>query len=293
MSSHEEILRSISKSSEAAKRLVEGVPGSFTNAEIDAIEKALLIDAPRWVRLDKLLDLAHAKIAALDPNRVAAPSHRVAYPYPKYTNVLAGGFSGPTQLFDQASDWLDRRTIKRKQPAGLEDSPATRVAEFVVAAILDFEILDADQILPLLESIRAHRVVTMERMKGIPIAIARGREEHAMERLIVVRGRTARLLEKLRDDKSVEAYLDTLAVLGREKLPTMLSAIESGIVFAGPQTLSLKLKKLIDAACQVAITRMPTSILAHRNGLIVSHALKLSVLARIGRYSRIARFPKD
>ena len=181
---------------------------------------------------------------------------------------------------------------KRKQPAGSGDSPATRVAEFLVAAILDFGILDPDTILPVLESIRANRVIKMERLVGIPVAIARGREEYAMERLMIVGGRAAGLLRKLRDDKSSQAYLDELAVLGREKLATMLSQIESGIVLPDPQTQSLKLKELIEAACQVAITRMPTSILAHRSGLIVSHALKLSVLERIGRYSKVPAFPK-
>ena len=104
MSSHEEIIQSISKTSEAARRLVEGTPGSFSNADIDGIEKAILTNAPRAVRLDRLLDLVHVKIAALDPSRITAPSHSVAYQYPKYKNVLHGGFSGPTQIFDEASD---------------------------------------------------------------------------------------------------------------------------------------------------------------------------------------------
>jgi hypothetical protein len=98
-------------------------------------------------------------------------------------------------------------------------------------------------------------------------------------------------MRSLMDDRSARKYLGELAAECADDPRAAVRAIEALEVTSGGERLRIRIKLLIEAACQMAILKMRTSVIAVRTGLVRSHALNVDTMQRITRSSpRIRSF---
>ena len=280
MTSHADTLNELlgSLRSASMKRLLAGTSGETLREDVAELEAHLLKNAAPGTRLDRLIDTAHAKILALYPEQASFLRQKATYEYPTYRNVLTEGIAEASQIHARAETWLEERRRSRKPP-----TPRARIAQLMVAMILDFQLLDRKVIPPLLESMRDLRLVPLEkRLVGIPVLMRHGNTNQ--ERFLSVGGEEATNLKGRLKRPNVQAWLGSLIASCGEDSRRALDAIGAEIQSdAGVNIFAMV--ELIEAASQVAITHVPTSVLAVRTGLTTSHALKISALERIAGFS--------
>jgi integrase len=262
----------------ATKALLAGMASETLREDVAQLDAHILKNAPAGDRLDRLIDLAHAKILALYPEKAAFLRQKATYEYPTYRNVLTEGIAEASQIYARGERWLEERRKSRKPP-----TPRARIAQLMVAMVLDFQLLDRKIIPPLLESMRDLRIVPLEkRLVGILLLMRRG--DTSQERFLSVGGEEATNLGGRLKRPDVQAWLGALIASCGEDSRRALDSIDAEIQ-SGAGVNIFRMAELIEAASQVAITHVPTSVLAVRTGLTTSHALKLSALQRIAGFS--------
>jgi len=268
----------VSLRSGSMKRLLAGEAGETLREDVAELEANLLKNAPAGIRLERLIDLAHAKILALYPEKASFLRQRATYQYPTYRNVLTEKIAESSQILATAEMWLEERQKSRKPP-----TPPARIAELLVAMVLDFQLLDKDIIPPLLESLRDLRLIPLDkRLVGIPVLMRHGNTNQ--ERFLSVSREYATNVKGRLNRQGVGAWLGGVIGSCAEGPGPALDAIDAEIQSSeGANTF--RVVDLIEAAGQVAITHVPTSVLAVRTGQTISHALKLSALERITGFS--------
>lgn len=263
----------------AATRLLEAIAGPFQKAEIISLENFILEHASSGETVAGLLEAVHAKLNTLDPD--GAPKERTAYILPPYHNMIADEFAWAEKIYESAKIWNESQ---EKSP----QSPHLRAARYVVKLILDLQILSAETVAALITSLHARRVIRMHRyLVGIPISLSAASRSQSIERMLIVSGRAASEVVDALGDADFSACLDELAAKPEQVVTTLDRQIGDTLAVDGTWTI----QGLVDAACQVAIPRMPTSILGLRAGVTVSHALTLEVIERISGCNEIPRFP--
>lgn len=276
MTSHADTLNQLlgSPRSAALKRLLAGTSNETLREDTAELEAFILKNAPAGARLDRLVDLAHARILALYPGKASFLRQKATYEYPTYRTVLTERIAEARKIFTCAENWLEERQRSRKPPA-----PAARIAGLIVAMILDFQLLDQKMILPLLESLRDLRLVPLD--DGlIGIAAVMRHSNTNQERFLSVGGAQARKLKKRLNRPNVQAWLATVIASCGKDPGRVLDLIDADIQSSTGANF-FTVAGLIEAAGQVAIKNVPTSVLAVRTGLTTSHALKPSALERM------------
>jgi integrase len=280
--SHEDRVEQILKSSNlpAATRLLNKEEPELKDHEIEQLEDLVLDSESGPARLDRLIDTLHRRIGEAYECLRGKLVTRVAFRPPKYENILAAGFSDPEKVCRDAEEWL--KSIRA------EDSgdPARLLGELVVSLILAFQILDEDAIPALVRSLgRCRRIVLSQWAGGIPIEIVNKSETDRVEHLLIPKCASLNVMRALMDKPDARAYLTTLSVECAEDSRAAARAIEALEVISGASKLKIAIKPLIDAASQMAILSLRTSVLGVRTGLVRSHALNLDTMQRITRCS--------
>lgn len=294
MTSHKRIVELIlaDLKTDAARKLragnsvggVQAEPPKFRQDDITALENAILKQAPRSALPDKLLTTLHAMIRAVEPDNELLRQMAV-FSYPKYKNIVAGGFAEADEVYARAMEWLKARMGSLPPHAGTPE-----VAEFVVASIVEFQVLNTNMVLPLLESLGDGRVLSMhDYLVGIPVAIGAWESENTQKRFLTIRGPIAKWLKKRLDAPQVKARIAQRIEAAAGRQTELLKGIDLDITATSEPAKDFTIEKLIEAACQVAIPHMPTSVLAVRRGTAVSHALDLDVLARIESNNKLSK----
>ena len=187
--------------SEAVKRLFAQDTAQFNRTEIAQIEIELLKVAPPKANLEELFASLGRLLSARNPDHDATRMPRVAFKFPTSPNPFAHGILDAQETYRRAAEWLEENLHAPRKGIASPDSnrsSASLFAMFIVAAILNFEILHADFIQLLLESLQQGRIVRLHRvMIGVSMKLPYGRQEDAETRLVVVRDRGARLVRKL------------------------------------------------------------------------------------------------
>lgn len=269
--------------SAAIKRLLAGTSGETLREDVAELEAYILKNAPAGAKLDRLIDLAHARILALYIDKASFLRQKATYEYPTYRNVLTEKIAEAHEIYATAENWLEERQRSRKPPA-----PAARIAGLIVAMILDFQLLDQRMILPLLESLRDLRLVPLKKgLIGIAVVIRRGNVNQG--RFLTVGGAQATNLKGRLTVTGVQSWLSALIASSAQDHGPVLDVLDAEIKSdAGANIFAVA--ELIKAASQVAIKHIPTSVLAVRTGLTTSHALKLSALERMAGFN-VSRSP--
>ena len=263
--------------SAAMKRLLVGTSSATLREDVAELEAYLLKNAPAGAKLDRLVDLAHAKILALYPTQASFLRQKATYQYPTYRTVLTEKIAEAREVYTTAENWLKKRQRSRKRP-----SPSARIAELIVAMILDFQLLDRRLIPLLLESLRDLRLVPLnDGLVGIAVVMRLANTNQ--ERFLSVGGAQAKNLKNRLKKPDVQAWLATVIASCKAEPGCELNVIDAEIKLgAGANVFDLA--GLIEAASRVAIKHIRTSVLAVRAGVTVSHALKLSALERIAGF---------
>ncbi len=280
---HQERIEQILASSDlpAAVRLLRKKQPELKHHEIEQLEDFVLISESGPARLDRLMDALHQRIGDTYEVLHGKLATRVAFQPPQYDNILAGGFEGPEQVWRQAKKWLDAHA--EGDPAS---EPARLLGQLAVRLIVDFQILDADAVPALVRSLRQRRRIVLDQWSGaIPIEIVNKTATNRIERLLHPKGASLNVMRSLMEDQGAQQYLATLFAECAKDSGAAVRAIEAIKVTSGGNRLKIKIKPLIEAACQMAILRMRTSVLGVRTGAVRSHALNLATMQRISRSS--------
>lgn len=295
MKSNREIVRSIlaRNHTESARRLRAGDTGKnaqtapirFTRDDIDALENAVLRSAPRSARADSLLTTLHAMIRALEPGNQQLRQTAV-FEYPKYKNIVASRFPEADGIYENAAQWLEKR-----RRAQFPDAATSAISEIVVAAIIEFQVLNIDTVFPLLESFRNIRIIPMHQyLVGIPVALGAWGNESTPKRFLTIGGPMATRFKELLGAPQVKTSLAQCLEAAGGKVPELIARINLELVATCKPGHEFTIATLIEATCQVAMFRMPTSIRAVRCGLATSHALDIDVLNRIANKGKPSKF---
>jgi integrase len=289
--SHEERIEQILASSDLppAIRLLKKEQPELKDHEIEQLEDLVLVSESGPARLDRLMDTLHRRIGEAYDGLRGKLIARVAYRAPQYENILAGGFADPEQVWRQAKKWID--AIAAGNPEG---EPARLLGQLVVGLILQFQILDEDAIPALVKSLSQARRIVLDQWSGaIPIEIVNAKKTDRIERLLIPKGEALNTMRVLMEDRNAREYLQQLAAKCADDQRAGVRAIEAIEVFSGEKKLRVTIKPLIKAACQMAILKMRTSVIAVRTGLVRSHALNVDTMQRITRSSpRIKSFTR-
>lgn len=282
MPSHEQRIEKILASCRlpAAARVLKKASPQLEDHEIEQLEDLVLGAESGPARLDRLIDALHEKIGEAYEGLRSKLARRVVYRPPSYDNVLAAGFAEPEQVCGAARRWVD---AIHAEAAG---EPARLLGELVAGLILDFQILDEDAIPALVKSLGKNRRIVLKQWTGaVPVEIVNTSETDRVERLLVLKGSSADLLRTLVEDRHARKYLAKLAANLADNPRAAVRAIEAIEVLSGKEKIKVRLKPLIEAARQMAILTLRTSVLGVRTGLVRSHALNLATLQRITRCS--------
>lgn len=289
--SHEERIEQILASSDLppAIRLLKKEQPELKDHEIEQLEDLVLVSESGPARLDRLMDTLHRRIGEAYEGLRGKLVTRVAYRAPQYENILAGGFADPEQVWRQAKKWID--AIAAGKPEG---EPARLLGQLVVSLILQFQILDEDAIPALVKSLSQARRIVLDQWSGaIPIEIVNAKKTDRIERLLVPKGEALNTMRTLIDDQNAQKYLHGLVAKCAEDRRAAVRAIEAIEGISGEKKLRIALKPLIKAACQMAILKMRTSVIAVRTSLVRSHALNVDTMQRItGSSPRIKSFTR-
>lgn len=281
MPSHEQRIEKLLASSKlpAAARLLKKAASPLEDHEIEQLEDLVLGAESGPARLDRLIDVLHEKIGEAYESLRGKLARRVVYRPPRYENVLAAGFAEPEQVCRAARRWLD--AIHAEQTG----EPARLLGELVVGLILEFHILDEDAIPALVKSLgKRRRIVLKQWIGAVPIEVMNTSGTDRVERLLVLKGSAADLLRTLAEDRA-RNYLEKLAEDLADNPCAAVRAIEALEVLSGKEKLKFRIKPLIEAARQLAILKLRTSVLGVRTGLVRSHALNITTMQRITRSS--------
>lgn len=278
----------------AAGVLLAGVPGSLTSADVAEIEQHLLNNAPARASLRKLLESIHGMIGKVCPEQAKQQVGKVAITYPAPDNPFAGGTRSPHAVYGQGEKWLSgclaerRRHLVRDSTVG---EAAVRIKLYLVAAVLEFEILGLDAIPALIHSLQSgnskkirhlllHRTIT-----AVPLALPSGGGEQIEERLLIAHSISNTLLRDFLEHSKSAVLLGALTEDSTATTAdTILARLDARIPDQFRFPAGVKLPQLIEAACKVGTLRMPPTVIGHRSREYVSHGLRLQVLKRIGDY---------
>lgn len=272
--------------SEAVERLITQDAAQFSRTEIAEIEIELLKAAPSKANIGELFATLRQMLATGNPDHAAARMARVAFNYPTPSNPFADGILDSEETYRHAAQWLEENLQalhKRITSSDLNHPVSSLFAMFVVAAIIDFEILHADFVPALIEALQQRRTVPLHRaIIGISLELPYGRQENAEARLVVVRGKAAMLLRRLLAHSEFPTLLNGPPVAGAmSRQAGVIRTIDQEIAATETASQGFSLSTLLRAARQLAVTQMPPVIAAHRNRNIVSHSLRPQVIARI------------
>jgi integrase len=288
--SHEERIEQILASSElpAAIRLLKKDQPELEDREIEQLEDLVLVSESGTARLDRLIETLHKKMAETYNGLRGKLVTRVAFRPPQYQNVLAGGFAEPEKVCDRAEEWLECMHSE-----GSRD-PARLLGELVVSLIIEFQILDEDAIPALVRSLSQGRRIVLDQWSGAtPIEIVNAKKADRIERLLIPKGEALNTMRALMEDRNAREYLQQLAAKCADDQRAGVRAIEAIEGISGEKKLRVTIKPLIKAACQMAILKMRTSVIAVRTGVVRSHALNLATMQRItGSSPRIKSFTR-
>ncbi len=260
--------------SAAVKRVLDGTSGESLREDVAELEAYILKNAPAGEKLHRLIDLAHARILTLYPQQASFLRQKATYKYPTYRNVLTEEIAEASQICVRAESWLEERLKLRERP-----TPPARITELIVSMILDFQLLDPKIIPPLLESLRDLQLVRFnKRLVGIHVLMRHGHTNQ--ERFLSVAGVRAKNLTGRLKKPGLRAWLDAVITSFRENPGHAMQAIDTEIQ-SGAGANIFTVSELIKAASQIAIEHIPTSVLAVRTGLTISHSLKVSALERM------------
>ena len=263
--------------SAAMKRLLAETSGETLREDVAELEAYILKNAPAGAKLDRLIDLAHAKILGLYPGQASFLRQKATYEYPKYRTVLTEKIAEAREIYTAAEAWLIKRQRSRKPP-----SPRARIANLIVAMVLDFQLLDRRLIPPLLESLRDLLLVPLnDGMVGIAVVMSLANTNQ--ERFLSVGGAQAKNLKGRLKKPDVQAWLATVIASSMAEPGYELKEIDAEIKSGADQDV-FDLAGLIEASSRVAIKHIRPSVLAVRTGVTVSHALKLSAIERIAGF---------
>lgn len=282
MPSHEQRIEKILASSKlpAAARLLKRAAPPLEEHEIEQLEDLVLGAESGPARLDRLIDALHEKIGEAYEDLRGKLARRVVYRPPRYENVLAAGFAEPEQLCRAARRWVD---ALHAEAAG---EPARLLGELIVGLILDFQILDEDAIPALVKSLGKNRRIVLKQWIGaVPIELVNTSGTDRVERLLVLKGSSADHLRTMLEDLDARKYLARLAADLVDTPRAAVRAMEALEVLSGEEKIKIRIKPLIEAARQLAILKLRTSVLGVRTGLVRSHALNLATMQRVTRCS--------
>jgi integrase len=276
----------VASRSEAVKRLITQDAAQFSRTEIAEIEIELLKAAPSKANIMELFATLRQMLATGNPDHAAARMPRVAFNYPTPSNPFADGILDAEETYRHAAHWLE----KNLQASNLQVTSSnpnypvpSLFAMFVVAGIIDFEILHADFIPALIQALQQRRIVSLHRtMIGAFLELPYGRQENAEARLVVIQGKAAILLRRLLAHPEPQTFLDGLPVAGAKgRQAGIIRVIDQEIAATEIVSKGFSLPALLRAARELAITKMPAVMAAHRRRRIVSHSLLPQVISRI------------
>lgn len=279
-----------------AQHLLAGAPAEITDEELDSIEHRILSDPNVKTGVRDLLTALRAQADQVCPILKKNPL-KVVLSYPTAKNPFAKGVAAPDGIYNDGANWFAaHRAAAEKRPLR-----STRVEEaarwfqlYLVAAVLEFEILDLSYLPALIRSLTRQckeggkRILRLHRtLAAIPLALAYRGGEKQEERLLVSGAQSNPLLQRFLDHPKCDDLLDLLA----KGMPAA-DRIVAGVDTQLPANDRSNLIDLIKAAQSVARLRMRPAIASHRGREFVSHSLRIDVLNRLGAYS-LAPFEKD
>jgi integrase len=276
----------VASRSEAVKRLITQDAAQFSRTEIAEIEIELLMAAPSKANIVELFATLRQMLATGNPDHAAARMPRVAFNYPTPSNPFADGILDSEETYRHAAQWLEENlqaSHKRITSSDPNHPVPSLFAMFVVAAIIEFEILHADFVPALIEALQQRRTVPLHRaMIGVSLELPYGRQDNAEARQVVVRGKAAMLLRRLLAHSEFPTLLNGPLVAGaKSRQAGVIRAIDQEIASTGIVSQGFSLSTLLRAARQLAVTRTLPVIAAHRSRHLVSHSLRPQVIARI------------
>jgi integrase len=264
----------------AAGRLLKKEAPQLEDHEIEQLEDLVLGAESGPARLDRLIDALHENIGEAYEDLRGKLARRVVYRPPRYENVLAAGFAEPEQICRAARRWVHAIHAEATR------EPARLLGELVVGLILDFQVLDEDAIPALVKSLGKNRRIVLKQWIGaVPIEIVNTSGTDRVERLLVLKGSSADHLRTLLEDLDASKYLAKLAADLVDTPRAAVKAIEALEVLSGKEKIMVRIKPLIEAARQMAILKLRTSVVGVRTGLVRSHALNLATMQRITQCS--------
>jgi len=280
----------------AAQHLLAGAPAHITDEELDSIEQRLLSDPNVKTGVGELLTALRARADQVCPGLKKNQS-TVVLSYPTAKNPFAGGVADEDALYKEGAAWFAAHLAVAEKP-----SPRTKMQEaalwfklYLVAAVLEFEILEPDYLPALVRSLEREcekgqtRILRLHRtLTTIPIALAARGGEKQEERLLVSGTKSYPLLQRFLDHPKHDDMLTLLTKGGTPAADQIIARLEDQV----PHAFRFNLDDLIEAAQSVARLRMRPAIASHRSREYVSHGLRIDVLNRLGGYS-LAPLAKD
>jgi len=280
MASYSEMLDSILDRSNAAavRKLRAQLSDTFSSNEVFEIEKVVVTGAAPG-KIDKLLPIVWAKIAALDPGAGNSLGANTSHHYPKYHNILDADFPAAEKALAAAESWLTQAARSGRQSLPSATLMAARLA---VTAIIEMQILSVKAIKGLLESVREERVMEFATgLVSIPFEVVMRRGWPAQEGWANLEGCGRTVLNKIeRQRKSPEwnTAFEKLCTLEPDK---MIAEMDAAIAAGCPSDHAFTIDDLVDAACVMAIEHMPSAVRAVRCGVAISYAPELAAARRL------------
>ena len=273
----------------AAQHLLAGAPAQITDEELDSIEQRLLSDPNVKTGVGKLLTALRARADEICPG-LKKNQRKVVLSYPTAKNPFAKGIADLDTRYHEGATWFASHLAAAERP-----SPRTKMQEaalwfklYLVAAVLDFEILELEYLPALVGSLerdcekgqtrilRLHRTLT-----AIPLALGAQGGEKQEERLLVSGAKSNPVLQRFLDHPKRDVVLALLTKGETPAADQIIARLEDQV----PDGFQFKLDDLIEAAQSGARLRMRPAIASHRSREYVSHGLRIDVLNRLGGYS--------
>lgn len=168
---------------------------TYSVKEIAEIEQEILRGAPANVNLPDLINTLRSRIAARSPGSIPFLRTKAVFSYPTASNPHADrSLHRSDKVFSFAKEWLRKRTEQRESGV---DSASSLFVNFIVSAIVNFQVLHSDFLLPIVSSLHDERFASFHpTIIGIPISLPYGQQKNAETRLLIAPGKVCTALRR-------------------------------------------------------------------------------------------------